>query len=512
MKSSSDADERTLQEIYLPPFAAAVQAGTAAVMCAYNRVRGTYACRNNHTLNTVLKGQLGFKGFVMSDWWAVHSTEAAEGGVDQNQPGTDGYFSEPALRPELVKNMAFRVLRGMLSCGAFDSFSCMVGCDCEPLMMEANATSSEHVALARRIAAESAVLLLNRDLPSTSKIVSPTRKRALPLQPHDAVALLGSVCDSRHSIDVEKDDWTASDYYVMGGSGRVVSDRAVSIRQGLEARNVRIQASLTDDVDDAVAAMSGADIALVCAGTSSSEFRDRPDLLLDQHSFLTAVAKKAKIPLVVAAIAPGPILVSGWAENSSAVMTMFLAGQETGNAWADVLLGDVNPSGKLPVTFPADMSEIIQPCTSDRCEYSEGLFSGWRGLISSPVAFPFGHGLSYTEFEYSWSIPPTYDHSTQQISMIARIHNQGSLGGADVVQLYVSFPKHAKEPERVLRDFAKTPILQPGEEYTVTFVLTVEKHLSIWGTQGWVPVAGNFIVAIGPSSRQLPLQHTVRID
>lgn len=151
------------------------------------------------------------------------------------------------------------------------------------------------------------------------------------------------------------------------------------------------------------------------------------------------------------------------------------------------------------------------------CDYKEGLLSGWRGLISVPVAFPFGHGLSYSEFHYSWLSLPQYHVHNRSVHLSARVTNGGDLPGADVAQLYVSFPAHAHEPPLVLRDFSKSRVLGPGEAMSVAFNLGVEQHLSIWGTtpagdEGWQPVSGLFEISIGSSSRDLRLKHKVQVD
>lgn len=228
--SSSDPDERALREVYLPPFAAAAAAGAAAMMCAYNRVHGAHACGNEHILRTVLKGDVGFRGWVMSDWWAVHSSSAAALGVDQNLPGNDGYFS-PGRLPRgdaptpRVSAMARRVLTGMLGSGAFDTAVCTVGCDCDPYIYGVNATSAAHVTLARRIGASSAILLKN-EAPCTPRPCSggptpPGGRRTsppLPLRRADRVALVGLACAKEHSIDADTSDWMERDYYVVGAA------------------------------------------------------------------------------------------------------------------------------------------------------------------------------------------------------------------------------------------------------------------------------------------------------
>ena len=311
----------------------------------------------------------------------------------------------------------------------------------------------------------------------------------------------------------------------MGGSGRVVSTSAVSIRRALEARGVSLTLSLSDDADAGLRAMRGADVALVCGGASSTEMSDRPHLRLDQHDLLTRIAARATVPVVVAAIAPGSLVTSPWAGGASAVLAMFLAGQETGNAWADVLLGDVNPSGKLPVTFPTREEDTVPPCGASHCDYAEGLHSGWRGLIGKAVSFAFGHGLSYTEFEYAWDVPPQYEPHSGTVQLAVRLRNGGVVAGAEVVQLYVRFPRSAAEPELLLRDFAKTPLLAPGETVSLPFRLSTAQHLSVWRPSrtgaasasvdatdgGWQPVHGDFELSVGASSRDVRLRQSIAV-
>ena len=174
-----------------------MKAGAAAVMCGYNQVNGTHVCGNDHILNQHLKGAMGFEGFVMSDWWAVHDANAAAGGVDQNMPGNDMYFSLLASDPdpaaaELVDGMARRVLRGMIGCGALDSHRCTLGCDCGNFLYNTSVTSAAHSELAVEIASGSAVLLKNEGRGGAA---------TLPIQPGATVALVGRGCSDDHAID-----------------------------------------------------------------------------------------------------------------------------------------------------------------------------------------------------------------------------------------------------------------------------------------------------------------------
>ena len=418
---SSIVDPRTLWEVYYPPFVAAMEAGVASVMCSYNKVGGSYACGNDQILLRDLKQQMGFEGWVMSDWWAVHSTEAAKGGVDQEMPGTAGLSSGENGAPFFgmkrlqnagadLKEMARRLLYGLFSAGALDGPICDVGGGgCSDKLYRTIATSDAHQRLARKVAAESAVLLKNE-------------RRALPIAAGAKVALLGPACDSRHTIMPSTSFWDDGDYYVIGGSGRVISDRARSLKQGLEFAGVKVITSASREVDVALTAMRSADVAIVCGGASSREATDRQSLSVDQNEFIQAVANghmQSDPPLVAAVFAPGSIH-APWHDRVDAMLTLFLAGCHTpwpphisrdafpskqahspspratclgeahGYAWADVLLGKVTPSGKLPVTFPLREEDVPRPCTLDNCTYSEKLNVGWRGLHSRPVAFPFG--------------------------------------------------------------------------------------------------------------------------
>lgn len=514
MTTSADASDRALFEVYYPPFVAAIDAGAASFMCAYNRVNGSHACGSERLLTTHLRGALGFRGWVMSDWWALHSSGAASAGVDQAMPGNDGYFDREKLAAlpeaeELQIKMATRVVRGMLSSGAWNTSACTAGCDCKPLLYDANATSDAHVQLARRVAAASAVLLKNDPIYSEH---FEQAERALPLRRGARVALVGSACGAPHSIDVESVDWAAGDYYVVGGSGRVVSDRAVTIRAALERRGVSLVVSSSDRLGEALAAAANADVVLACGSGVTRESEDRRTLRLDQHELLTGLAQAAStgelaVPYVVAVMAPGQVAAAPWSDWAHAVVAMFLAGQETGNAWADVLLGDVNPSGKLPVTFPREDADATPPCRSGgRCVYSEGLHYGWRGMLARPerVAFAFGAGLSYTSFEYSWGALPVRDVVEGTTALAVDVRNGGGVAGAEVVQLYVRYPEAADEPPLVLKGFAKTRVLQPGESQTLSLTLSA-RQLMIWDGE-WRAVSGSFGLIVGSDSTDVRLE------
>ena len=361
------------------------------------------------------------------------------------------------------------------------------------------------------------------------------------------VALVGAACNAPHRIE-PNGDWRAGDTYVIGGSGRVIARpwEAVSIRAGLEAAGVLLVKSFVDDVERAVAAAQQADVMIACGQTTSTESLDRHNLLLKEHDFLAALGTRitglrideqrrrqeqplntsevgfehTRRPFIVLATAPGAILTTGWAEHADAIALLFLGGSQSGNAWADVLLGTLSPSGKLPLTLPIREEDTVLPCrTAGPCHYTEGLHIGWRALVDRPVAFPFGHGLSYAEFTYAWATSPP-EHVDVAIEGPPReevfpfavaLSNSGRHNGSEVMQVYLSYPSSAEEPRLVLRAFAHTGVLQPGQLTSTRFALT-RRDLSAWQTHvGWQLVSGTYTLHIGASSRDVRLQCNVEV-
>ena len=518
---SSDASERTLFEVYYPPFEAAVKAGAASAMCSYNVVNGTHACGNHVILNDHLKGTMGFDGFVMSDWWAVHSFDAAVGGVDQNLPGNDLFFSWlTGDHPEEAKGMVERVLRGMIASGAWDNTTCILGCDCAVPMSEVVVTSPEHDELAIEIATSSAVLLQNDDA-------------VLPISNGSIVALVGKGCYDPHELKPDA-FWMDGDYYVVGGSGRVLttSEKAPSIVQRLQTRagaySLDLRISQDDSLDGAKRAAEGADVVIACAGSTSSEAVDRASLSVDQESLLNDLGDylSGGPPLVIALMVPGQTI-APWRSKAKGVVSMFLAGQATGEAWAQILLGEVNPSGKLPVTFPkTEADDPLPPCHETVCTYDERLLVGWKAYTPTSVAYPFGHGLSYTTFSYAWADggddnTPIVCTPYRPCPIHVRVTNSGSVAGREVIQLYLTYPSGYGEPELNLRGYRKTPLLQPGESYHAHLWLS-EKDVSTWIPRRggwshaknkmlaeWHQAKGTFTVRVGASSAEMRLERTM---
>eukprot|EP01127_Copromyxa_protea_P012575 TRINITY_DN3300_c0_g1_i5.p1 TRINITY_DN3300_c0_g1~~TRINITY_DN3300_c0_g1_i5.p1 ORF type:complete len:594 (+),score=128.70 TRINITY_DN3300_c0_g1_i5:106-1782(+) len=482
---SENVDERTLHEIYFPAFKAAIDAGVASLMCSYNKVNNVYACENEYTLNTVLKNAWGYKGFVMSDWGATHSTVlAANSGLDMQMPD-DSFFGAPLAAAVQAGNvtrarlddMVLRILTSMFSVGIFDTP--------QTGDLGVDSRSPEHTKLAREIAAKATVLVKNND-------------QLLPISPkYKTIAVIGDVGEKAPII-------------AGGGSGHVNADSLVTPFAGISARageNVKVVYAPSSPVADAVKLASAADIAIVFVGTTSHEGTDRSDLSLGngQDELVAAVAAVQNNTVVVVHT-PGAVLMP-WEPSVPSILVGFMPGQEDGHAIADVLFGDVNPSGKLPVTFPLTnqlpfTSTAQYPGINDQADYSEKLLVGYRWYDANKATplYPFGHGLSYTEFQYYGLQVQTSGPNT---TVTFTVQNTGLVPGTDFPQIYVGFPASAGEPLKQLRGFQKVS-LKPGETTQVNFLLTPEA-LSIWDSK-WTPVPGNFDFWVGSSSRDVRLQ------
>ncbi|GGT03633.1 hypothetical protein GCM10010156_71880 [Planobispora rosea] len=482
-------DERTLREIYYPPFEAAVVAGAGAVMCAYNRVNGAYACENRKTLTDDLKESMGFDGWVMSDWLATRSGQrAARAGLDQAMPD-DPLFSAN-LRvglatgsfPEArLDDMARRVLTPMIADGVFETEYGSPG---------RNVRTAAHTALAREIAVSGTTLLKNRD-------------GLLPLSKGTGgIAVIGTAAHDDVQI-------------TSAGSGRVLPPYVVTPYEGIKERAGGEVTYTPGDGEGeaglraAADAAREADVAVVVAGLVTQEGEDRTSLRLPGNTDrLIETVVAANPDTVVVLTSPAQVLMP-WTGKVRAVVSSFLGGQELGNALAAVLFGDADPGGRLPMTiarrasdYPASTRRQF-PGVGLRQVYSERLRVGYRHFDAAGVTplFPFGHGLSYTTFSYRGL-------SVSGTTVRATVRNTGSRAGVAVPQLYLRFPGGAGEPPRQLRGFTKVR-LAAGQSATVTFRLP-ERAFQIWRGGRWATVPGRYTVYVGASSRDLPLRGAIR--
>ncbi|KAH3745640.1 glycoside hydrolase superfamily [Pelomyxa schiedti] len=479
-------DERTQYELYYPQFQAAIDAGVGSIMCSYNKVNDTWACENDRLLNKDLKGTMGFQGFVMSDWGATHSTvESALAGLDMEMAG-DTYFGaaltsavESGLVPEsCIEDKALRILTSMFAVGIFDTV--------QTGNLSVDATSEEHNLLARTLSENSIVLLKNDN-------------QMLPLDA-DSITSIGVFGRAGRDVPI----------IAGSGSGEVKHEYVVTPYAGIKSRLPRGEVQYSDGtvIDNAIDLAKQVQVAVVVVGTSSGEGSDRRNLNLDYGEVDLVNAILAVQPNTIVVVhSPGSVLLP-FATSVPAILECFMPGQEDGNALASVLFGDVNPSGKLPLTFPVSEDQTYlktveqYPGLYEEEQYSETIFVGYRWFdkASEVPQFPFGHGLSYTTFGYS-------SLSANNTAVSFTVTNTGSVTGAEVAQVYVGFPPSSNEPPKVLRGFSKVT-LAPGKSIDITLPLNPPKDLSIWSTiaHDFVQVTGQFAVYVGSSSRDIRLK------
>jgi beta-glucosidase len=521
-------DLRTLHEIYFPAFRAAVEeAGAWAVMNAYNKVNGQWCAENPFLLTQILKERWGFQGFVISDWGSTYSTAGTIGaGMDLEMPGGEplhrwldqprtqeagnsgGWLTEEKVLAAVdagevtqsaVDDGVRRILRVMFTAGLFD----------QPHSGGGEVDTREQRAAARTAATEGMVLLKNEGplLPLDS---TKTRSVAV-IGPCAAVARTGGGGSSlvRPAYAVTPLEGIKE----AAGAGMEV---AYALGVAMEGEDAEVDAASARE--EAVALAARSDAAVVLVGYSfklESEGFDRPsmDLPAGQDELIRTVAA-ANGNTVVVVTAGAPIAMTGWIENVPAVLYAWYGGQEVGHAVGDLLFGVAAPSGKTPVTFPRRIEDSTAygnyPGENLHVEYAEGIFVGYRGFDRRNVEplFPFGHGLSYTMFEYSGlnvSGPTVKAGGTVEVSL--RIRNSGSRAGTDVVQLYLrdvesSLPRPPKE----LKGFQRVS-LDPGQARTLTFTLDGSDMAFFDPAKGdWVAEAGTFEVLVGASSRDIRLQ------
>jgi beta-glucosidase len=510
LRVSADVDERTLREIYLPAFERVVkQAAPWTVMCSYNKVNGTYASEHRWLLTEVLRDEWGFDGLVVSDWGAVHDRVAAvAAGLDLEMPPDLG-VSDAAI----VTAVRARELDEQLLDLAVSRVLQLVD-----RALEATASpgfdADAHHALARDAAIECAVLLKNENA-------------ILPLQPA-----------AGHSIAVIG-EFARTPRYQGAGSSQVNPTRVDIALDELRAAvpdgvDVPFAAGFgvgsTDGdaklADEAVALAAHADTTLVFLGlpaADESEGFDREHIELppNQTTLLKRLAEVNRRVVVV--LANGSVVrISGWEAHADAVLECWLSGQAAAGAAAALLLGTANPCGRLAETLPLRLednpSHLNFPGEDGHVRYGEGVFVGYRGYdaLDRDVSCPFGHGLSYTRFDYSELQVGQSGRATEgtlAIEVTCIVTNIGERRGKEVAQLYVSSPATSvARPPRELKAFAKID-LGPGERETVHFRLDA-RDLSYWSTAAshWVVEPGEHVLAVGASSRDLRQTTTIDVD
>jgi beta-glucosidase len=494
-------DARAEQEIYLPQFQASVQQGAASsVMCSYSTVNGTYACQNPGMLNNALDNQFGFPGFVTSDWGATHSTVAsANSGLDQEMPGGDFFgsalqtaLSNGQVSTATLNGMVGRILTEMFAFGLFDNTP--------HGSTGATVTSAAHQTTARQIAEQGTVLLRNTG-------------GALPL-----------TTASTKSIAVIGTDASTAVLSAGGGSAAVKSSGTVTPLQGITSRagsGVSVQYAPADSataIQQAATLAKSSSVAVVFASMNESEGSDlgNIDLPGTQNQLISAVA--AANPNTVVVLNTGSAVTMPWVNSVAGVLESWYPGQEDGNAIAAVLFGDVNPSGKLPVSFPKSLADVPAssaaqwPGTNGTVQYSEGVNVGYRWYQAKNIVplFPFGFGLSYTTFGFS-NLQVSGPDAHGKATATATVTNTGTKAGSDVAQLYVGDPAATGEPPAQLKGFTKVA-LQPGASTTVSFPITMH-DLAYWNdsTSGWTTATGTYRIQVGDTSASPQLSGSLNV-
>lgn len=490
MRASSDVDIRTLREIYLRTFEIVVrQARPWTVMCSYNRINGVYASENAWLLTAVLRDEWGFDGVVVSDWGAVADRPAAvAAGLDLQMPTTGGISDAEVLRavctgaldPAAVTRAAGRVAQLVER---------VTRTDAPAPSFDADA----HHTLARE-AARRAVVLLKND------------GDVLPLAP-SPLAVIGRFAEEPR--------------YQGGGSSHVNPTRVDIPLDEIRslAGDQPVSYSPGTDVAAAAAAAETAKSAIVFLGLTAEEEsegydREHIDLPAEQLDLLRAVVEVQPRTVVVLAHG-GVVRLDAVARLAPAIVDGALLGQAGGGALADVLFGIENPSGRLAETVPLRLQDspayLNFPSESGRTVYGERMFVGyrWYDTRDIPVAFPFGHGLSYTRFEYSDLELTTID---EDVSVRVTVTNAGPRRGREVVQVYAGLPgSRVGRPVRWLAGFASVTV-EPGQRCTVE--IPIERtDLAYWSTDAerWVVEGGEYVVSVGASSRDIRLTATVTL-
>ena len=520
-------DDRTLNEIYLPAFKAAVQEGGAwSIMGAYNLYKGQHLCHNQYILNDILKKDWGFDGAVISDWGGCHDTDQAiTNGLDlEFGTWTDGltmgatngydayYLADPYLErlrdgrasEDVLNEKARRVLR--LNFRTAMRKDKPNGSLCSP----------EHYDAARRIADEGIVLLKNNDnvLPISRKAGS----RILVVG-ENAVKMM-TVGGGSSSLKVQREVLPLDGIRAAAGEGVTVEfergyvgDISGSYNGVVTGQDLSESRSAEELIEDACLKAKDADAVIFIGGLNKASHQDCEDsdrfglgLPYGQDAVIEALAKVN--PRLAVVIVSGNAVAMPWVDNVNAIVEAWYCGSQSGVALADIIFGDVNPSGKLPITFPVRLEDngahalgAYDP-TSTEAHYSEGIFVGYRWAQKKDIKplFAFGHGLSYTTFSYSEAeISRTTMSENGNVTVSVNVTNTGDREGKEIVQLYIGDDECSVErPVMELKAFRKVSI-KPGETVKVSFPVNADM-LKFYGNDGWTLEKGSFTAYVGVAS------------
>jgi beta-glucosidase len=522
-------DKRAMRESDLLAFEIGVrESDAAAVMCSYNRVNGDYACENRYLLSDVLKKDWNFKGFVLSDWGGTHSAaKASAAGLDHEEPAEIFYGAEFKMAVEAGKipkseldDHVRRILRSMFATGVVDD---------PPEKSVVDVVGGFEIA--QKIAEQSIVLLKNE-------------QKQLPLDASNLhrIAVIGAHSDvgmisGGGSAQVDPPGGNA---ILPPGKGRTHWQDHIwfptSPLKAIKAKasGVNVQYDPGTDPSSAADAAKAADVAIVFAYQWESEGMDLESLSLPENQDALIAKVAAANPHTIVVLETGGPVTMPWAEHVSGILEAWFAGSRGAEALANLIFGEVNPSAKLPVTFPKSDADLPHPTivkppvhstTRDgdnegwkriaaglpafQVTYDEGVKVGykWYDAENKPVLFPFGYGLSYTTYEYSGLTVTPGD----TVHVTFTVKNTGSRPGAEVAQVYAALPANAGQPPKRLVGWNKVQ-LNAGESKKVT--IEVDRlYLSIFNVEknGWELVPGDYIFLTGGSSQSLPLKETASL-
>lgn len=495
-------DERALREIYLPAFEYVVKKEQPAqVMCSYNRIAGTYLSDNKRMLTDILRDEWGFEGIVVSDWGAVNDRiEGIRAGLDLEMPGNKGAndrvivkaVKDGVISEEELDRVVLRLIKFAMECKANE-------------VDGADPHFEEHHALAAKIASESAVLLKNEGI--------------LPLSKDTKVAVIGALA--------------AKPRYQGTGSSNINPSRLTSFIDAMNEAGIPYDYAegykFKGDgyspklVKQALEKAKAADVVLLFIGLTpeyESEGFDRRHIdMPDSHVILAEEIAKFN-PNVVAVLSCGaPVQLDRVEPASRAILNMYLGGQAVGIATRDIIYGDVNPSGKLAETFPLkesdSLSSLYFPMGPRNVQYRESVYVGYRYFeaVDKPVRYPFGFGLSYTEFEYSdLTLSASAIDEGEPLTVTFKVKNTGSRDGAEIAQVYVSdLVSTIFRPAKELRAFKKV-FLKAGEEKEISLTLD-SRAFAYYNVliKDWHIESGDFDILVGASSADIRLKATVAV-
>jgi len=506
MSVDTIVDERTLREIYLASFEEAVkQAQPWTVMCSYNKVNGEYCSENKYLLTDILKDEWGHKGFTISDWGAVNErVKGLAAGLELEMPSSGGVGDKKIIKAVESGQLAEEVLDK-----AVERLLTVIFKAEDNKKENASYDKDEHHRLAREAARECIVLLKNED-------------NILPLKKNGTIVLVGAFAKTPR--------------YQGGGSSHINPikiDNAYDEMIKIAGNNVRVRYAQgylidSDEIDESLIneakeAAKNTDVAVVFVGLperyeSEGYDRNHMDIPENHKNLIEAVAEVQKNIVVV--LSNGAPIEMPWVGKVKGIVETYLGGQAVGGAIADILFAITNPCGKLAETFPMKLSHnpsyINFPGEEDKVEYKEGLFVGYRYYDAKEIEplFPFGYGLSYTNFEYTdISVDKNEIKDTNTITVKVKVKNTGSIAGKEIIQLYVrDVESSVIRPLKELKGFEKVE-LQPGEEKKVTFALD-KRSFAYYNVdiKDWYVESGDFEILIGKSSKEIVLRKTINVQ